>query len=65
MTQKVWHRDDIARIAAGGVILAPDASFALGVAWLAGQLNAPVQLPEPPAAMPVVVIDGGQEVTRC
>jgi hypothetical protein len=64
MTQKVWHRDDIARIAAGGVILAPDASFALGVAWLAGQLNAPVQLPEPPAAV-VVVIDGnGSEVAR-
>ena len=64
MTQKVWHRDDIARIAAGGVILAPDASFALGVAWLAGQLNAPVQLPEPPAAVVVVMDAHGQEATR-
>ena len=64
MAQSVWHRSDIARIAAGGVVLAPSPDFALGVAWLAAQLGADVQLPERPAAVPVVVvIDGnGREV---
>ena len=49
MTQSVWHKQDIARIAAGGVVLAPSWEFAAGVAWLAAQLGATVQLPERPA----------------
>ncbi len=64
MTQSVWHKQDIARIAAGGVALAPSWDFAAGVAWLAAQLGATVNLPERPAAA-VVVIDGnGREVAR-
>ena len=65
MTQSVWHKQDIARIAAGGVALAPSWDFAAGVAWLAAQLGAPVRLPDRPAAVAVVVIDGnGREVKR-
>ena len=63
MTQSVWHKQDIARIAAGGVVLAPSWEFAAGVAWLAAQLGATVQLPERPAV--IVTIDGnGREVAR-
>lgn len=62
MAQEVWHKTDIARIAAGGVAIAPGRDFALGVAWLAAQLGAVVRVPERPAAV-VVVIDGnGREV---
>jgi len=63
VSQSVWHKQDIARIAAGGVVLAPSWDFAAGVAWLAGQLNAPVKLPDRAA---VVVIDdaAGREVAR-
>ena len=65
MTQSVWHKTDIARIAAGGVVLAPSPDFALGVVWLAAQLGADVRLPERPAAVVVVTIDGnGREVAR-
>ncbi|MFZ2358721.1 MAG: hypothetical protein WA040_05200 [Anaerolineae bacterium] len=63
MTQSVWHKQDIARIAAGGVVLAPSWEFAAGVAWLAAQFGADVKLPERPAA--VIVIDAaGREVGR-
>jgi len=64
VTQSVWHKQDIARIAEGGVVLAPSPDFALGVAWLAAQLGATVNIPKRPAAV-VVVIDGnGREVAR-
>ena len=64
MAQSVWHKDDVRRIAAGGVVLAPSPDFALGVAWLAAQLGADVRLPERREVLPVVVvIDGnGAEV---
>ena len=63
MSQSVWHKQDIARIAAGGVALAPSWEFAAGVAWLAAQFGADVKLPERPAA--VIVIDAaGREVGR-
>ena len=59
----VWHVGDIRRIAEGGVILAPSWDFAMGVAWLAGQLNAPVKLPERREPVAVVVLDAnGREM---
>ena len=64
MSQSVWHKQDIARIAAGGVALAPSPDFALGVAWLAAQLGATVNLPERPAAVVVVIDANGGEVAR-
>lgn len=56
MASTVWQSSDIARIAAGGVAIAPSWEFAAGVAWLAGQLNAPVRLPERSEPAPVVVV---------
>lgn len=70
MASTVWKSDDIARLAAGGVAIAPSYAFAAGVAWLARQLNAPVRLPERDVAWPepapvVVLIDAaGREVAR-
>ena len=65
----VWVAADIARIASGGVALAPSLDFAAGVAWLAAQLNAPVLLPARgeawPELTPLVVTIDGQEATRC
>lgn len=59
----VWHSADIRRIAEGGILLAPSWDFAEGVAWLAGQLNAPVKLPERRESVAVVVLDAnGWEV---
>lgn len=67
MATTVWKSDDIARIAAGGVAIAPSWQFAAGVVWLAEQLNAHVLLPvrsEP--VQDVAVIDSdSQEATRC
>lgn len=58
----VWLSSDIRRLAEGGVLLAPSWEFAAGVAWLAGQLNASVRLPERRETAEVtVMID---EVTR-
>lgn len=64
MASTVWQSSDIARIAAGGVAIAPSLDFAAGVAWLAVQLNAPVRLPERSEPAPVVVVidDGNLEV---
>ena len=63
VTSGVWLCGDIRRIAEGGIAVAPSGDFALGVAWLAGQLNAPVKLPERRTV--VVVVDGnGREALR-
>ena len=60
----VWLSNDIARIATGGVKLAPSWEFAAGVAWLAEQLNAPVRLPERP--LQIVTVDvTGKDVEQC
>ncbi len=64
MASSVWASSDIARIAAGGVAIAPSWDFAAGVAWLANQLNAPVRLPERRETAVTVLIDAGREVTR-
>ena len=59
----VWLSDDIRRIAEGGIVISPSMEFAAGVAWLAGQLNAPVKLPDR-AAVVVTVEANGREVAR-
>ena len=65
MTQSVWHRDDIARIAATLMALSPSEDFAAGVVALAHAVGADVQLPRRRDPLPVVVtIDSGREVAR-
>ena len=59
----VWVSSDIGRIAEGGIARSPAWDFAAGVAWLAGQLNAPVKLAERREPVAVVVLDAnGREV---
>ena len=58
MGQSVWHHDDIARIAATLMAMAPSPEFAAGVMALATALGAPVQLPRQPVNTTV-------ELTRC
>lgn len=63
MASSVWQSGDIARIAAGGVAIAPSYDFAAGIVWLAAQLNAPVRLPaQPEQARTVVLVDHVREV---
>jgi hypothetical protein len=54
VAQHVWHRDDIARIAATLLVLAPDPAFAAGVLALAHACGADPQLPR---AVQVQVIE--------
>ena len=48
--QSVWHRDDIARIAATLMAMAPSLEFGAGVMALATALGAPVRVPRQPVA---------------
>jgi hypothetical protein len=62
--QSVWHKNDIARIGATLVAMAPSRDFAAGVAALCNAIGAPVPLPEQREPAAVVVIDGdSREVT--
>lgn len=62
MGQSVWHRDDIARIAATLMAMAPTPDFAAGVMALATALGAPVQLPRQPVNVTLDAI--AMELTR-
>lgn len=65
MTQSVWHRDDVGRIAATLIALSPSEDFAAGVMALAHAVGANVQLPPRRDVVPVIVIDAaGREVGR-
>ena len=48
MGQSVWHKDDIARIAATLITMAPSPEFAAGVMALATALGAPVRVSRQP-----------------
>lgn len=55
MTQSVWHKSDIARIAATLMAMAPSDEFAAGVMALATALGAEVQPPKRRVDRPVAV----------
>lgn len=67
MTQRAWHIEEIGRIAATLLVMAPSEDFAAGVLALANAIGAPVPAQRRVARWDVVVIDGagaGLEVTR-
>ena len=66
MTQSVWHKDDIGRIAQTLIALAPSEDFIAGVMALAHAVGADVKPHRRRDALPVVVtVDGnGREVGR-
>lgn len=65
MTQSVWHKDDIGRIAATLIALSPSEDFIAGVMALAHAVGADVRIPTRRDPLPVVVtIDSGREVAR-
>ena len=65
MTQSVWHKDDIGRIAQTLIALAPSEDFIAGVMALAHAVGANVQLPPRRDVVPVIVIEAaGREVAQ-
>jgi hypothetical protein len=55
MTQTVWHRDDIARIAATLIAMAPSDEFAAGVMALAQAVGAQAKAPRRPLPVDVLI----------